>query len=328
MMIALALLLHLTSLLAIHVGPPSGHEVAILSYRQPGAVLKFYRISDTGKSALTGTSLISDIRRPVLKPDPYPTNWPHMGPYWDPRLEDVVVSPDHHYLACNYWEDKEDSKKGFDSVIRIYDLNTGKQRGKITSEYPHASFDWCDWADTKTLQYNERFSLNKKDPQVLQVKAYDIATGQIRLLRSHDYGPGEDYDPPNYYQRLHRAAKYFEQLGVGPLIRVGPGSISGGFEEFALGFYRSSSSGAVSDDGRYAIVFTTGDDLKDFYQVITEDRKIGKITPRTGDVVTRVKFVGPLLLLMVEHNKQDVLQIWSLHPLKQIGSLPGDVLVD
>ena len=233
-----------------------------------------------------------------------------LGKVRNPNIVDLVVSPQKKYLACSI---RRVGKQPPD-VIRIYDLQTGRVKAEIIPPDTSRHFTWCGWENEDTLRYNELSLVIQEGLEYdrRDIKMYSLTTRATRLLQTQQARFGLDPVPAAYKQRADKAKGAFEALRLQPT---------------DLGYYHSSGGGAVSEDGHFAVA-ETWNKGQNVYFLLENEKQIGVLTWPKRVRIKRLKFVGDKLAVVIEQEGIGTVQVWSLHPFKQIGRVEGDLLVD
>lgn len=279
-------------------------ELQVLSSRGAQSSLTVYVVTNravTKTHVYPLTSFEAEVRKKSH------SGW---GEIRNPYIVDLVASPQKRYLACSVSR----AGKQPPDVIRIYDLQTGNVVEEIVPPDTRCNFEWCGWEDEDTLRYNELSLVTQEGIEYdrRDIKTYSLTAHTTRLLQTQQARYGLDPVPAAYKQRADKAKEAFTALHLLPI---------------DLGYYHSSGGGAVSEDGHFAVAETRNKG-QNVYYLLEDEKQIGVLTWPKRVHVKRLKFVDDKLAVATEQNGVGTVQIWSLHPLKSIGLVKGDLLVD
>lgn len=243
-----------------------------------------------------------------------------------PRLVSAILSPDLRFLMCHWigiWRD------GAYSVLCVYDVRDGKLLLNVSNP-SRAFYEDCDWLNADEIWFRTRLVSKAEVSQKQPYYAVPVVTGQ-----PHPFTDKELHATISAlhtsWKPIETAAKAFKSLGFKPRPTREMGQSTA---ENDLGSRHMSSHGAVSSDGKFAVLtkfFIQNNTLMWFYQIISGGKPSSRIDRHnilSGDI-NRVSFVDDMFCISVAKDGRPLVQVWTVEQKPRlVARLDGEWVVD
>jgi WD40 repeat protein len=129
----------------------------------------------------------------------------------------LAFAPDGKTLAVAYY--RRDAKSGsLVGGIVLWDVETGKERGRLRDETPRAVSRIAFAPDGRTLAAKEAWKEEGKPEQLQRIALWDVDTGKVRATIAEDYGSGLTFAPDSKSLAVS-AMVYEEKRWLGSKVR-------------------------------------------------------------------------------------------------------------